>query len=335
MKRYNYQHIERINFSNPNKELEGLFRGTVHVFPKIDGMNVSIRLNDSKTDLIYGGRNKDFNPLENNDRSLISYFENNLPRKAKLMRLLTSFDGEAIIFGEWLVPHTIKYYKEDAWKNFYIFDIVLFKSMGVSSTNEKEYIFDRYVKFEEYKKIIDSINDEVTSTNLLYIPEIATLKDVDFKNLENVIETKVDTNYVYLTDSGLKGEGIIFKNYDYKNPYGRTTWGKIVFSEFKNVKAKHIDTTKNLKEEDDKNFEYLLLKKYLTVEFLSKEIKKFEDFKGKPFEMKEFGNLLNYTFEEFIKDYILDIIKDLRKEAISFGKMKNLFAIFLKEKLGY
>ena len=27
-------------------------------------------------------------------------------------------------FGEWLVPHSLKTYREDAWRDFYIFDVM-------------------------------------------------------------------------------------------------------------------------------------------------------------------------------------------------------------------
>ena len=39
-----------------------------------------------------------------------------------------------------------------------------------------------------------------------------------------------------MKDGEGSGEGVVIKNYDYKNKYGRQTWAKIVTNEFK---AKH------------------------------------------------------------------------------------------------
>ena len=139
----------------------------------------------------------------------------------------------------------------------------------------------------------------------------------------------------YLTVNDNVGEGIVIKNYNFKNCYGRITWGKLINADFKNVKDKTHKKNKELKEDAESNIEYLLLKKYVNTDFLNKETNKYEENNNVIFQMRDFSKLLNYAFEEFIKDNILDMIKDSKKNLISFAKLKTLFADELRKTLGY
>ena len=45
------------------------------------------------------------------------------------------------LYGEWLVPHTLKIYHECAWRNFYVFDVM----SG-----------DEYLHYDDYSKILST-----------------------------------------------------------------------------------------------------------------------------------------------------------------------------------
>ena len=60
------------------------------------------------------------------------------------MRFRTFFQEHPYVtlFGEWLVPHTLKTYRDDAWRKFYVFDVVRDN--------------DTYVPYEEYSEWLKS-----------------------------------------------------------------------------------------------------------------------------------------------------------------------------------
>ncbi len=313
MERKKYQHIEKISLaSRPNLEIDGLLNGTCYIFPKIDGTNSQIFLKDDGS-LGFGSRNNDLDII-NDNRGFVASVLTNEELKNKFLALLNELPKNSIIYGEWLVPHTIKFYKQDAWDKFYIFDVVIF--------NEDKKV-SYYLPYEEYLKLCNKYD-------LLYIPMICKIENPTIDDLEALL---AKNNYLTVNDN--VGEGIVIKNYNFKNCYGRITWGKLINADFKNVKDKTHKKNKELKEDAESNIEYLLLKKYVNTDFLNKETNKYEENNNVIFQMRDFSKLLNYAFEEFIKDNILDMIKDSKKNLISFAKLNTLFADELRKTLGY
>jgi hypothetical protein len=73
-----------------------------------------------------------------------------------------------------------------------------------------------------YKQWLDDYEIE-------YIPCIATVENGNIETFNKILEKN---NYLIEDGKGI-GEGIVIKNYEYVNKYGRITWAKIVTSEFK------------------------------------------------------------------------------------------------------
>ena len=122
-----YQHVERLG----SDEVEGILKGICYVFPKIDGTNSQLWwYNDLKA----GSRNRELSVDNDNagfcDWALKQEKFYNFFNKYKNLRL----------YGEWLVPHTLRIYKLSAWNNFYVFDIM-----------EDE----KYLRYEDYKILLD------------------------------------------------------------------------------------------------------------------------------------------------------------------------------------
>ncbi len=207
-----YQHIERFG----TIETEGIEFGTCYVFPKIDGTNGSLWLEDG---VLHCGSRK---------RDLTSDFDN-----AKFFEITQSqdtYDGffkvhsDLRLFGEWLVPHSLKTYRQDAWRKFYIFDVSRDLPEELPSGGKFEYL-----PYEEYQPLMEK-------HGLDYIPCIAKYEN---GNYEAFLKCLQGNNFL-IEDGKGNGEGIIIKNYDYKNKYGRTTWAKIVTSEFQEKHSKEM-----------------------------------------------------------------------------------------------
>lgn len=89
----------------------------IHVSEKLDGSNASIGYDATTDEVVCFSRKKQLTP-ENNLRGFYE-FVMSIPKD--LIRRQTQ-DGRLIIFGEWLVPHSVSYPNE-AYNHFYIYDI--------------------------------------------------------------------------------------------------------------------------------------------------------------------------------------------------------------------
>ena len=294
-----YQHIEKIGTS----ETEGILKGEVHLSYKIDGSNGCIYLKDNG-ELGFGSRKRELSITEDNmgfmasfvtDKSLYSKFKEILKKNPNF-----------IIYGEWLVPVTIKRYGKDAWRKFYVFDVF---------NNED----GTYLPFNTYKEMLDEYG-------LLYIPEIAVLNDPS----EEDIKEYLDKTGEFLITEGL-GEGIVIKNYDYKNKYGRRTWAKILTEDFKKNKKEFRKRNHIAKNEGD--IELLIVNYYLTSEQVLKEKYKIEEKYG-GWSSKNIFELLNRVYDEFLKDNFELILKKYKDPTINFKLLRQYSNDFVKEIIG-
>ena len=187
-----YQHIEKLGSS----EVEGILQGEVNVFYKIDGTNSCIWKDGN--DIKFGSRNRELSDQLDN-----AGFKHEISNNKEIMSDLNKFFElypNYIIYGEWLVPHTLKTYNDNAWKKLYVFDIY-----------DTEH--ECYVPFEEYSQLFENMFQ-----NINYIPLLAKLQNPTIDELKECLQK----TGLFLVTTGL-GEGIVIKNYYYRNKYGRMT----------------------------------------------------------------------------------------------------------------
>ena len=223
-----YQHIEKL--SNYD-ETEGILNGNVFVQPKIDGSNCCIWLEDNE--IHCGSRNRELS-LDDDHAGFMKYIYEN---KEKYLKLLNKYPNR-IIYGEWLVKHTIKTYRKDAYNRFYVFDIV-----------SKDEFYTDYAEIEKVCKEYE----------IDYVP---IMKKLRFPKVEDITNL-VNQNHFLFPDNTFIGEGIVIKNLDFTNRYGRRVWAKIVTSDFKQKKY--------VKDEKEKySLEQEIAEKYLTLDIVDK-----------------------------------------------------------------
>ena len=112
-----YQHVERFG----NEEVDGIDIGTCYIFPKIDGTNVSVWVEDCEDGwkkIQSGSRNRVLD--EEKDNAGFCKWVNIQITFPEFFKRYPTFK----LYGEWLVPHSLKTYREDAWRKFYVFDVV-------------------------------------------------------------------------------------------------------------------------------------------------------------------------------------------------------------------
>lgn len=293
-----YQHIEKLGTT----EVEGILEGKVSLFYKIDGTNSCIFMRDDNT-LGFGSRNRELT-LDNDNGGFYATTLFNKEEYNKYFSYLEKHPNH-IIYGEWLIQHTIKRYKTDSWKKLYVFDIY---------DDENHY----YIPYDIYKK-------ELEKLNINYIPEIVTLENPSMEDIKKYLDNTGD----FLIEQGL-GEGIVIKNYDYKNKYGRITWGKLLTEDFYQTK-RELKEKNNLKNEEGMT-EFRIVKTFLKPEFISKEFEKFKEEKGE-FTSKHIFEFLNRTFIEFYKDNWELIFKKFKFPTINFKLLKRYVEDEIKTQL--
>ena len=293
-----YQHIEKLG----THEVEGILNGEVHLTYKIDGTNSCVYLKNDE--LAFGSRNRELS-LDQDNQGFVAAAMKNPAFTDALLQLLRAHPNW-IVYGEWLIPVNIKRYKADAWRKFYIFDVFDAESLT-------------YLRFDNY---IDSVKE----LGLDYIPEIAVLQNPTEEDVRAYLEKTGE----FLIDSGV-GEGIVLKNYEYRNPYGRQTWAKILTEDF--AAHKRTKRASNAANKNESPVEYGIISTLLTPEHIQKEKQKLVEKYGF-WESKFIFELLNRTFLEFYADNWEIILKKFHWPTINFKRLKGYSDEKIKEVLG-
>lgn len=197
-----YMHIERFGTT----EVDGIEYGTCYIFPKIDGANSQIFQRDGN--IICGSRNRELS-LDNDNQGFMDW----AIRQENIINFFLEFP-EVRLYGEWLVPHSLKTYRDEAWRKFYVFDV--------------EYL-DELLPYDQYYPMLEKFNIDV-------ITPLAIIVNPTYDNLV----AKLPANTFLIKDGCGSGEGIVIKNYGYQNKYGREIWAKIVATEFKEKHVKEM-----------------------------------------------------------------------------------------------
>lgn len=284
-----YQHIERLGTT----ETRGIEIGTVWVFPKIDGTNAQVWFDDDG--LHAGSRNRELT-LDHDNHGFFEWVVN----QENIRRFLSN-NQELRLYGEWLVPHTLKTYEDSAWKNFYVFDVF-------------HEITERYIEYEEYKQLL-------AAHDIPFIPAICKVVNPT----KDRLIAQLDKNGYLIKDDAGPGEGVVIKNYDYKNPFGRVIWAKIVCNEFKTKHWSH--NTTEIKEK--KEVEQEIADKYITLSLVEKEFAKIDSEVG--WSSKLIPRLLSTIFYCLITEESWAFLKEHKNPTIDYKRLNTLTIQKIKE----
>jgi len=287
-----YLHVEKFG----NTEVEGIELGQVYIFPKLDGTNSSVwkaKPSDGPRPINAGSRTRLLS-LENDNQGFMASLYN----KGEPLPVLLEFFNQVPnlrLYGEWLVPHSFRGYREDAWRKFYVFDVF----------NDKT---DDYLSYEAYKPLLDEFG-------LDYIPPLATIRSGRYEDFMAFLAK----NMYLCPDGGEPGEGIVLKNYDYYNQYGRQTWAKIIRNEFKDLHHKIMgapDINMALLVEDR------IVKSVVTEALVDKTVAKIRADKG--WSSKNIPELFERIFYDLVKEELWDRWKENKFGTINGKTLKAL-----------
>ena len=291
-----YQHVERLD----SDEVQGIFDdGAVYLFTKLDGTNIGIHSENGEVKV---NSRKRAITVDCDNAGSCKYVMDN-PKFALYLKA----HPQHYLYGEFLVKHTIRSYSDDAWRKVYIFDVVDYSGDS-----------PRYLTYEEYKPLLEEYGIE-------YVPLIAKLENPTKAQLSEYIQK---SNFLQ-KDATMPGEGIVLKNYGFRNAYGRTTWAKLVRSEFKAQKKCKVETI---------DVEHSIVEQYLTTAFIEKELAKILN-DIDTWDNKYIGRCMGTVWHEFVVENSWDIIKKFKNPKINFGtlnvlvndKVKQVMSVFFKE----
>ena len=282
-----YMHIERL--SSP--ETAGILEGECYIFPKLDGSNGVVWFEDG--DVQCGSRNRHLT----NDQADNNGFADYIHSQQKFRDFFKKYPNMRL-YGEWLVPHSLRTYRDDAWRKFYVFDVF--------SEHEEHYGWLPYYEYTNYLARYD----------IDFIPAYAKL----YEPTEDDINKVVDANYYLLKDDSGVGEGIVIKRYDFINQYGRTCWAKIVRQEFKDKSLKTPHCPDFMVKQD---VELRIANNFVTLSLINKEIAKISnDMNG--WRSEYIQRLFQTVFYCIVKEDMWDIVKKYKYPQISFKKLMEM-----------
>lgn len=289
-----YQHIERFG----TDEVEGIELGKTYIFPKIDGTNSSVWMDDG---VIMAGSRKRQLSFESDNAGFYDW----VVRQENIYKYLRDHP-EHRLYGEWLVPHSLKTYRDDAWKRFYVFDVCIDTEDSVE-----------YLVYEDYQPLLEEYGID-------YIPCIATIKNGSYEQFINWLQH----NTFLIEDGKGIGEGIVIKNYGYHNKYGRQTWAKIVTSEFK---EKHAKTLGAPEVKGKKMIEEEIAERYCTRALITKTFEKIKSEKG--WSSKSIPELLSRVYHDVIAEESWNIVKEYKMPSINYRTLNHFIVSRVKSEM--
>lgn len=309
-----YDHLERFG----TEEVEGIEIGEVLIFPKIDGSNASIwaqpitSVGDptaipgdqgwtfpvSFGQRVYAGSRNRILSDESDNAGFHAWVQ-----KQEWMRNFFEAHPDWTIYGEWLVEHTIKTYRDDAWQRFWAFDVFC-RDKG------------KYLHYDIYAPILQEAGFDVIEPIIRY------------KSPPTEQQLIWDAqNNTYLMQDGHVGEGVVIKNYDFVNKCNRTTWAKLVRAEFKEENRRAFGTTEK---EGEKSVEGEIAEKYVTKALVDKTLAKikldgeFERRTGIP-------RLLQTVFYDLVREETWNYVKEHNNPVIDYKKLRNYTTYWIKK----
>lgn len=286
-----YMHLERYG----NEEVDGIEQGTTYVFPKLDGTNAQVWLNEDDT-IGAGSRNRVLS-IDNDDAGFMNW----VVEQDNLKEFFGAYP-DLNLYGEWLVPHSLKTYRDDAWRKFYIFDIY----------NRKT---EQFFSYESMKQVLDNFNLE-------YLAPIAIIKNGNREHYEKCLDKSV-----FLIKDGMGvGGGIVIKNYEWQNKFGNTVWAKMITNQFKEIHHREMGAPII----GGETLEEKIVDEYVDAHLIDKVVAKIKNDEG-GWTSKHIPQLLQTVFYDLINEELWNIIKKHKNPKIDFAYLHRLTITKVKE----
>jgi len=275
-----YEKLRRLGMD----EVKGITKGICYVFPKLDGTNSSVWIEGDE--LKAGSRNRQLT-LEKDNQGFYSWV---LENKDSFLPLLNK-NPDLRLYGEWLVPHTLKTYVPEAWRKFYLFDVY---------SHSK----DKYLDYHSYANLLKSFGPE----GIEVVPALKCMQNPTRQQLLGLLKSNI-----YMMQEGCIGEGIVIKRYDFVNQYGRTLWAKLVANRFREQhKSKEVVTS---------SVEDRIASEYVTRGRIEKILAKMRE--SKPLSRRRIPEFFGRLWHDILESEMYEIVKENKRPIIDFSDLHH------------
>lgn len=300
-----YPKIKRLG----DEDTDGILMGDVIVQEKVDGANTSIWFQDgeikcgSRTRILEQGFNG-FVDWAKAHKGIAQYLQENPKHR---------------LYGEWLVRHTIAY-NETAYKQFYLFDILIEPDVIDVPTASEETSMMKQKESEEQQA-----RDIVRQCQWMELDQVYAVADkyviatpALFAKLADPTPDDVQ-QYVGQTALGDKGEGIVIKNSAFINKWGDRMCAKVVTQEFKEDNGivfggnnKHSETYVEMK----------MVNEFMTMARIQKIMHKLEPTIEGRLGVEHTGRIIQTAYHDMFEEELWGFVK--KHKQIDFGHLQKL-----------
>lgn len=292
---HKYTHLERFGTST----VEGIEHGEVYVFPKLDGTNASIWSEGFQVKA--GSRNRVLD-VHNDNAGFCNWLQGNT-EEAIALREFAIYHPRYTLFGEWLVPHSLKTYREDAWRKFYLFDVY-------------DHVEDRYLHYNEYKEMMEGV------ANVIH--PMAIIRNGSYEHFQKCTERNT---YLIQEGKGV-GEGVVLKNYDFVNRFGYRAFAKIVTNHFKEL---NLDAFGPPQINGDL-IEDKIVEEIVTPHLVHKTKAKIE-VENDGWQSRFIPQLLGRVWYDVVTEELFNVLKKHKNPTINFARLNRLTIEKIKREL--
>lgn len=271
-----YPKIHRLG----KEETDGILDHEFVVQEKIDGANISIFELDGK---VRCGTRTRMLPEDESFNGFQEAVQANLQ-----LAMFFSREPNKILYGEWLVKHTITY-NEEAYRKIYLFDIYDTET-------------DTWLSQTEVKEWAEFLG--------LEYPHVFTIGKLTPEQIDEFVGKSMIAP---------AGEGVVLKAENFVNKYGDHVYAKVVHQKFKESNAivfggnnKHSETY----------WEMYVVNKYCTTARVRKIMQKLQSETEKRLDMEHTSQVAGTCYHDLITEEIWEITKKVPK--LNFKRLQWL-----------
>lgn len=306
---HKYLHVYRLDAP----DVEGILDGKCFIQPKMDGTNSSVWFDTYHNKVCAGSRTRELS--NEKDNAAFYFWVNTDALEARELRKFVTNNPRYTVCGEWLGLEkfigNIKDYDPEAKGHLWIFDLY---------DNEE----DHYVDYNNMVRIL--------SENNLATWIIPCIDIVENPTEDQLIEI-AKNNTFNLTNANHAGEGVVIKNYDFRNKYGHFEVAKIVLDEYKQYKAE----SKKVKIEPGE-IEKTICDLYCTESEMAKNKAKVvvacNDVEFNNTNKKHVGMFLNLCYTDSVLGDTAIWVKKLKNPTVDFKVLQYLVFAKAREYIG-
>lgn len=301
-----------------SEEIQGILECPVlYIEPKIDGANASIYLTDeqnlSGNRIRFGKRTAQINDTDKGFNGFAEWVDNN---RSKFEKFFAEYP-DVTIFGEWLIKHTIGYYRPNAYRQFYAYD---------AYDRRAGAFWDTQVRLNRFELF-----------DILQVSPIAKIQGPIISPAQiETLHSYLEKNKFLIDDNEHFGEGIVIKGFSldgvpFKNKFGHSHWAKLVRQEFKEKHAISMGLEEKILMQEP---ERVFCETFITPARVEKIKSKINDDKGTGWRSEYIGELLGRMYHDVFQEELKDFVKEKKVKEFNFGTMQKYCVYYTKQVLG-